>query len=120
MLDFNFQLDDFEEEETFSLICKGLIYRGHSAVYQTKNGGFACKKWVTPIIRKSCPGCPKCYPILDQVSEFMMDKEYDFGLSAIEEGKLYTFTVTDVHTDWESGMVDSWDLTFIETEENKS
>ena len=95
--------------------CKGLIYRGRVSVFRTKKG-IAVKKEVTLLKKKSCPGCSSCYGLEDQVAEFM-DGEYDFGINEIEDGKLYALRVTDAHTDWESGMVDEWDLTFVEVPE---
>lgn len=100
--------------------CKGVFYRGEVSVYRNGKGGVTLVKGVRFLKKMSCPGCSNCGGLTGEIGEFINPYDpggYTFGLEDIEHGKLYTLAVTNVRRDWESGIVDSWDLEFVEVKQ---
>lgn len=58
--------------------------------------------------KKSCPGCPYCSFLLDDMQERATD--HSLILPEIEDKALYSVRVTNVSHDWETGQVDDWDV----------
>lgn len=119
--------DDFEEifqveprpiDETIEH-CKGIYFRGfYNQYYQ--DGKFEIKQGIKLLKRKSCPGCNKCGFILDNLQELScVEGSIILPKYGIEHGKLYSVIVTNESRDWESGVVDDWDLEIIKVEEEK-
>ena len=64
--------------------CKGKIYRGRKAVFNTANG-FGLSLRLVLLKRMSCPGCRKCGGLNEvDVSEHTL-----YGLNEVREGRLY-------------------------------
>lgn len=98
--------------------CKGRYYRCSLTRYLDKRGAYVETMKMVPMRRMSCPGCEECGWIDDELSESYST----YGTSPLfakepEHGKLYTIRATNVSHDWESGIVDGWDLEFVEVSE---
>lgn len=87
--------------------CKGLVFRGYRSQFAYK-GHIGERQGLKLLKRKSCHGCPKCGPILDSAAELTADLSILFD--EIQDGALYTLTYTNVSRDWESGVVDDYDI----------
>ena len=94
--------------------CRGLFFRGyHSTYYQ--DGKFERKEGIRLLKKMSCPGCKNCGYLLDDVQDFI----YGGGLifPEIKHGALYSIHYTNFSKDWESGIVDDYDLEIYEVKE---
>ncbi|MFA7287396.1 MAG: hypothetical protein WC055_00805 [Melioribacteraceae bacterium] len=94
--------------------CTGKVYKASVQKFPTTKG-FGMSIRLNELKRKSC-SCDKCQCLEDEISESMCD-EGIIGLEDVKDGKLYTVGYTNITTDWESGIVDGWDLELIEIEE---
>jgi len=95
--------------------CIGKVYRANVSHCQTKTGVLFAVR-LQEMKRLSCPGCEYC----SWLDECLGEISLDWGITNIvevEDGKLYTITVCNVQRDWESGMVDDWDLKLVEYKE---
>lgn len=99
------------EEKSDEIQCKGLVFRGYRNSYY-KDGKFELKQGIKLLKRKSCPGCEQCGYLLDDLKEFAGTDS--LIIPDIKDFKEYSVRVTNIHTDWESGMVDDWDLEIFE------
>lgn len=91
--------------------CKGRYFRGYVTRYKTKYG-FAEKVEVRPLQRMSCPGCEHCGWIEDDLNNGLELGYLSF--EGIEDGKIYMLQSFNEHRDWETGIVDEYDLKFVE------
>lgn len=99
-------------------ICKGQVFRARETMYeQPSNGGYVYKVEMIPLKRKSCPGCSKCEWMYEAVSD-AISGGYLMLPRIIEDKGLYTVAITNESRDWESGIVDDYDVEFIEWREN--
>lgn len=90
--------------------CKGIKFRGYASTFWS---GYKLESrcGVRFLKKDSCAGCSKCA----HFDEFMEETpENIIGLNEVEHGKLYTLRVTNISRDWESGIVDEWDLQLVE------
>lgn len=47
----------------------------------------------------------------------MKEKFFDeIGMDGLSDGDICSLEITNIHTDWESGIVDDWDLEFVKHE----
>jgi len=95
--------------------CKGLCFRGY-----TNTHWFGDKFRVTNELRllkkRSCPGCAQCSYLTEELQSNVIVLTPE-----IEHGKLYELRVTNVSRDYESGIVDDWNVEFCKVrEENPS
>lgn len=104
-MDFEF-LDVIPQKETD---CKGLFFRGYKNLYY--DGGVHLKQGLKPLKRMSCKGCSKCGWYDEQIFE-MIGSE-GVIIPEIEDGALYSVTVTNISTDWETGYCDGYDFEFF-------
>lgn len=63
--------------------CKGQIYRGRVEVYRDSKGAFVKKETLTPLKRKSCPGCEACCD--DEIETDFLNVAWD-GTPLLEQG----------------------------------
>ena len=95
--------------------CNGLVYRAEISHYIVNRGiSFSVK--LNKQKRLSCPGCELCWWLYEAVGEINLDWPVE-GIESAEQGKLYTLDICNEEKDWESGIVDSWDLRLIEFKE---
>jgi hypothetical protein len=104
--------------------CKGQIYRCERTSYVGSGGDVNFKIRFRPLKRMSCPGCEFCGWVDDDLHERLNEFYYKFDPGShpiihdnCEHGKLYELKITGVSTDWESGVVDDYDLTFVEVKD---
>jgi hypothetical protein len=109
MMDIGKLVDVVEEGKG----CKGLIYKARVNCFIDSKGNFVQKISMVLQKRKSCPGCPKCGYLLENLSEAIALKTDDFNISDAEHNEFYTLMAINIHRDRESGIVDDWDLEFI-------
>jgi len=102
--DFKFDLVTVENPEKDH--CIGLIFRGYRNFYM-QGGKIELKQGIRLLKRKSCPGCNDCEYLLEDANESISCGSLIFP--EIEDGAEYSVRNTNIRTDWESGMVDSWD-----------
>jgi len=92
--------------------CLGTVYRASVSFYLTARG-FAQTVKLNKLKKLSCPGCKYCGWENDTLSE--VNKDWPIlGMDKVEDQKLYTLGMCNVTTDWESGIVDGWDLELVE------
>jgi hypothetical protein len=94
--------------------CKGLVFRANRSQYFT-GSTLASRTELRLLKRKSCPGCEKCGWLWDELRQSDFNNRLDFD--AVSHGKCYTIDMCNVSTDWESGVIDDYDLEFIEVKE---
>lgn len=93
--------------------CIGKVYRGRRNSFVNKKGEYVYQERMLPLKKQSCPGCKHC--------DYLFDELYD-GLSLpiidnIEDGALYRLKVVNESMDWETGIIDDYDLQFVKIEE---
>ncbi len=91
--------------------CKGLIYKAKENQFKNSKGHFVLKCEMVPMKRLSCSGCESCGGIYDCIEE--LDPIFP---DVIEHNQLYELVIGNVSTDWESGIVDDFDLMFVKIE----
>lgn len=109
-------LDDFILEKNPKPHCKGIIFRADCQNYIGKKGEIVFKTVLKQLKKKSCPGCEQCGWLESDIREFISFDTPFLGIENIEPNKFYTFQVTNISKDWESGIVDDWDLEIVEIE----
>lgn len=97
--------------------CNGLVFRYEKTAWIGSAGDINFKDRFRPIKSKSCTGCEECGYLQDELQERL--SEYSNGWDIIIcdnpiDGKLYTPSVTNISRDWETGLVDDWDIEFTE------
>jgi len=108
-----FTIDDSENLETNNTKCKGLFYRYTTSNFLGSSGSFVFKQEFRPLKRLSCreDNCAQC------LSKHELLNEWDIGSiivpDDIESGTIVKLEITNIHTDWESGIVDDYDFEFI-------
>lgn len=99
--------------------CTGLFYRCKVNSFINSKGAYVYQERMVPLKRMSCPGCVHCGDLLDELNEVAFDK-YMNGpvIEKIKDSGLYKLQITNISTDWESGIVDDWDIEFVLVEES--
>jgi hypothetical protein len=113
---FEIKPSDVNEEQTIEH-CKGLTFRGFYNQYYL-DGKFEIKQGIKLLKRKSCSGCEQCFFLHDALRE-LSDIEGAIVLpkEGLRNGKLYSVQIINESRDWESGMVDAYDLEIFEATE---
>jgi hypothetical protein len=102
---------DLLETETTDTGCQGNIYKASVSVYKTKRG-FAQTIRLNRSARLSCPGCSYCGWQYESIDEIGHDWPV-LGIEDAEDGKFYGLSICNHSSNWESGLVDDWDLEMI-------
>lgn len=103
--------------------CKGLIYRCRKCQFIGSRGEIVERVTFTPLKKKSCPGCDQCEYLHSEAREFIGN--YAFGLGGIaipvdaQDQQLYRLEITNMSRDWETGIIDDWDLEMVRIDEEK-
>ena len=99
--------------------CKGLVFRGHRSEYFNPKAGKVEKKQnISLLKRKSCKGCDKCSPILDQLNDMVDTEGLVWPEEDIEDFALYSIRVTNISKDFMSGIVDDYDFEIYKLNES--
>jgi hypothetical protein len=96
--------------------CKGKIFRCRVNAFVNSKGEYVYQERMIPLKRKSCPGCEKCGHLEDQLPEFI-SMGTGVNIHGIVDGGIYCLAIVNESRDWESGVVDDWDLAFVLCEE---
>ena len=116
-------LEDELEKTIDDKPCIGIIFRFNEDAWIGSDGDVNFRKRLRWIKSKSCTGCPKCDWLYDDLSErisnYDLMRDHDIGIDYEDcvHGKLYRLQVGNVSRDWESGVVDDYDLEFVEYKE---
>jgi len=98
--------------------CKGLVFRGYKSLfYVSAQEKFEMRQGIKLLKKKSCSGCEHCGWLIDNAKE-SIDWDGLIMPDIIHEA-LYTLKVTNESRDWESGIVDDWDIEVIMIEEKQ-
>lgn len=109
-----------EQKTTKQEPCKGLVFRCERTAWGD-GGEINFKTRFRLLKRKSCPGCEQCDFLWEDVGE-RLSMAYDWSTAdpIIHEGvngKMYRLMVTNMSTDWETGICDDYDLELREYNE---
>ncbi|MFA5355284.1 MAG: hypothetical protein WC302_00900 [Candidatus Paceibacterota bacterium] len=103
-----------QQEEIVKLaeekICQGIFFRGSVSKYYS-GLKIAYHQELKLLKRKSCSGCPECAWIWDDLA---MSMDNFIWPKVIKHGALYSIRITNKHRDWESGIVDDYDIEILE------
>ena len=99
-------------------ICKGRIYRARVSAFIDNRGDYVYRERMVLLKRKSCIGCEECGCLDDMLSEFLSNETPPI-IMHIEDGALYSLRVVNESRDWESGMIDDWDMEFVKIKKDK-
>jgi len=95
--------------------CRGLIFRADVSCCPTEKGiGFFVR--LNLLKTKSCPGCEFCGALYEAMGE-VNNEWVPVGIDSVEHGKLYKLEYCNELRDWETGIVDDWDIKLVEFEE---
>lgn len=112
-------LDLVKETDPEPESCKGLVFRCEQTGWVGSDKDVNFRERYRFLVRKSCPGCSKCEWMFDDLWERLSDSSW--GWNSIrhegENGKLYKLVITNISKDWETGLVDDYDLEFEPIEE---
>ncbi len=88
--------------------CEGRIFRVSVGFFTTKEGGYSKRINLNNLKRKSCGTCNKC--------TWLDECEVDSikGINDVIHQKMYKIEMTNISHDYESGLVDDFDLILIE------
>ena len=108
-----------EENQPEKVQCKGKCYRGKINNFINVKGEVILQQRMIPVKRMSCCGCEDCDYTEEDLHERMNDFDYMAPIfpEKIKHGQLYKLKVTGVGRDWETGIVDEWDLEFVEVDD---
>jgi len=98
------------------LNCKGIFFRGYNSIFYT-GVKLESRIGIRLLKSKCCKGCHKCGHFDEYLNEF---PEQVIGLDTIEDGKLYTLNVVNCSNEWESGIVDDWDIEIKEVSDENN
>ncbi len=99
------------EAEITKKTCQGNIFKACVGIYRTKKG-FGQTIRFTRSARLSCPGCDYCGWQFDSLDE--INKDYPIhDLEKAEDGNFYGLSICNPSYDWETGILDNYDLILI-------
>jgi len=113
MTNIIFELSEGAKPKDPTKQCKGLIFRGKRNAFISGRGDYVYTERMALLKRKSCKGCERCGYMMEELEEFLSNDYLPIIPTHLENGQLYKLTVTNISKDWETGIVDDWDLEFI-------
>ena len=105
-----FTMDTGEPESK----CIGQMYRASVGIYKTSTG-IGQTICLNLLKRRSCTGCDECNRF---ITESIIEDGYLHGLEKLENGDLCRLEYFDIHTDWETGIVDDWSVRVVRVVDN--
>ena len=110
-----------ENEKADPEICVGLFFRVAREAWIGSGGDICFRYRFRPLPSKSCPGCFTCDWLVEDLDQYLYlynSGDIDFQLEQyFTHGMLVQLKVTNVSTDWETGIVDDYELDFVEVKE---
>lgn len=98
------------ELESAETPCTGLVFRAHANHYIDYGGSYVFKQGLKLLKRKSCK-CQKCQVLLDTFQESVSNCIFPI-LPILVDGNLYGLRVINESRDWETGIIDDYDLEY--------
>lgn len=102
-------------ECNFTKECKGMFFRGYYSTFYDGNK-LENRAGIRFLKSKSCTGCAKCAHFDEYLNE---SPELVLGMDKVEHGKLYSLRTVNIYRDWESGLVDDYDIEIIEIQNER-
>jgi len=93
--------------------CKGKIFRGKVNMFLNAKGHYVYQERMIPLKRKSCPGCEYCNYLLDDMLPEFINCGPSPIIQNIVDHALYRLSVVNESRDYETGIIDCWDLEFV-------
>jgi len=96
--------------------CKGLVFKGYSSGFYIRNKKetkIEFREGIRLLKRKSCAGCKECGMFYEILSDGTLFNHISI-LNNIKNDQLYTLKVTNISTDFETGIVDDFDIELVE------
>ncbi len=100
--------------------CGGLFYRVAREAWIGSDADVCFRYRLRPLTKISCAGCDLCSWLLEDLDTRLYDYNagyMDYDFDSLSHGMLVELKVTGVSTDWESGVVDDYDIEFVEVKE---
>ena len=91
--------------------CHGQIFKCVENSFRNTRGDYVSKLRMVHQRRLSCNGCDACGWQLDTLSEFV-SAGAPISIE-VGDGQYATLTTKNQHRDWETGIVDDYDLAFV-------
>lgn len=101
-----------QKEQQENKPCEGKVYRAHLNAFINSKGEYVEQKRMTPMKRMSCPGCEKCDWLLEDLREQIISTDMSPIVTTLVNKAFYRLVVANITKDWESGIVDGWDIVF--------
>lgn len=99
--------------------CKGLVFRGKRNAFINGRGDYVYTERMALLKRKSCKGCQQCGYMLEELEEHLGNDCLPIMPAYLETDVMYKLEVTNISKDWETGIVDDWDLEFVKYVDEK-
>lgn len=96
--------------------CKGLFYRCRVNKFINNSGSYIEKIQFVPLKRKSCKGCRECGFLIEDLKEFVAD-DINPIIDEVIDGAIYKLVICHESRDWETGLIDEWELCFKKVKE---
>lgn len=96
--------------------CNGRIYRAKLNTFINQKGEYIYQERMVPVKRLSCKGCERCGWEEENLSEFIANEVPIIMEKSIEHNALYRLECCNLNYDFETGICDDWDLSFVKIE----
>ena len=96
--------------------CKGYVYRLTINQFITKDNRVIHKETMTPLKRESCDGCKQCGGLHYELRERIENNE-NILIESPEHKAKYYFAIDYESRNWETGIIDDYDLVFRRVQE---
>lgn len=114
-------LNDIEKEllvkadESTPHECRGLVYRCRINRFRTSQDGYVEAVRMYLLKKESCDGLCNdghCRRLLEDMNEQIYNESGPVINNPKHNGK-YSLQITNIGRDWETGIIDEWDLEFV-------
>ena len=102
----------YKKQKTTPKKCNGMVFRGRLNAFVNSKWEYVYQERMLPLKRKSCPGCEQCGYLDEYLHEFTSMGTLPI-IENIEHGAIYSLQVVNQSREWETGIVDDWDIEFI-------
>lgn len=93
--------------------CTGLVFKANVQTFLDNRNNLVNTNKMVLLKRSSCK-CVDCLILYDCYLEACLAECWPIVPMDIINGGLYSLSIINEHTDWESGIVDEFDLIFVE------
>lgn len=90
--------------------CQGVFFRYKSNTFY-QDGKYQSSMIFKKLKKKSCKGCEQCGYLEEQLAE-NVGMDIPVLIDQEKEGGVYQLGWTNLSTDFETGIVDDWDISF--------